>query len=303
MKLSTALEEINKTPIKLVLTAGYAKTVEELWNNFIEPRILPNVATAKKWHKLLMNYIKCPDAVFSIRHYSSAPKGKYVNNRRGAYTKTTEGFSFVYTDNIQAKYYCKMCMDGYVPQDANELITAYKEFLFPASERTTSEESELRVFPYRKINFSGYHLAHIIGVGDAYWDKSKGNFPIQKDKLVETYFNGGKRSDWNKTKCRENFIVGKEARSYAVAMFLRYVHPFNYFLSPAKKYTKSEVKFFRGMVGEHPPVIQYVRQKIAEIYGQDYIEFSNLVMPIDDYKQNISGNTIIDLQYSDKLLR
>ena len=51
MKLSTALEEINKTPIKLVLTAGYAKTVEELWNNFIEPRILPNVATAKKWHK------------------------------------------------------------------------------------------------------------------------------------------------------------------------------------------------------------------------------------------------------------
>ena len=141
-----------KNPVT-VPEEGEAYTIRDLWENFVEER-LPNPGMARKWHEFLKEYVELSDAVFAIRPSFTG------ETKRGFLTKTVAGYAFHYADNIQAKYYCKMCMDCYIPDSIRELLNGYRSFLMPAREGTNpSEKGEEAAFPYgRADSFRGLHF-------------------------------------------------------------------------------------------------------------------------------------------------
>ena len=80
---------------------------------------------------------------------------------------------------------------------------------------------------------------------------------------------------------------------------LRYVHPFNYFLSPKKTCMKSSIKFKQNDIGEYDKVQKYVQDQFSKLYGSYYDYFLELVMPTTSLEP-VFGNTEIDLYYNNK---
>ena len=258
-----------------VVNANY-KTVEDFWNNFIVPR-LPKKDIVLKMHDTLMKYIELPDAVFPIRYDAEDYK-----KLRGRITKTNEGYSFVYCDNEHAKYYFQMCYDGKIPS-AEELRNDYdnNQFAFAMSSKT----------PKLLID-AGCKLSHIVGVGEKYND-------LERVELIRKYFPASLNDDWQKSEKKSYyrmFNVNPDAKKYLIAYFLRYVHPFNQFVSPAKKLQKSDVKFYQNDVGEHRPLVKFVRDKFRKIYGEDYDKFLSLIMAPPENSETDSDNMTIDLR-------
>ncbi len=297
MNLLEKLNSISKEPMKPALPDNeYAETVGQFWTSFIKPS-KDYIETAKKWHNLLMEYIRRPEAVFCIRAYDT---GDQANRRRGFYTQTNKGYSFVYTDNGAAKYFCKMCIDNYVPRDGNpsqgaeELEDVFKQFAFPVADRRENK----KIPCVSGSLFSNYYLAHIISVGDV-------PYQIDRNDLIKQYFNGENREEWNnKDHIRKNFEFKDMGKACLIAMFLRYVHPFNYFVVPASSYAKcaaNDIHYTRNNVGEHEPVTGYVQKKYSELFGKEYMEFLQLAMYLDRSFKQASSKTIIKLKYGLKI--
>ena len=76
--------------------------------------------------------------------------------------------------------------------------------------------------------------------------------------------------------------VGDDAKKYLIAEFLRFVHPFNYFLMPIMigKNARAVWARLNGRkdAAEYLPLLDFVRNKFAEIYGETYEEFLDLIM-------------------------
>ena len=281
------------------LSEGSADTIKDFWDEFIEPN-LPEKETVLKWHRLLMNYIKQPEAMFAIRGFNNAPPDRYDDLRRGFLSITSEGYSFFYTDNFHAAYYLKMVKDNYVPE-LNDLLSTYINRKFPARfGRDTSNERVFMAFPKGKdpgIQTSGYKIAHIINVGkDYFW----GSENLSLSEILDRHFPKGKRSDWILTSdetgthyIREH-IVNQEAKKYLIAEFLRFVHPFNYFLAPKKNLSISTVS---KDISEYKPLIDYVQCKFREIYGEEYQEYLDLIMVNEDAFNVVSDDEFIGLKY------
>ncbi len=261
---------IDRVKMQPAFTNGYAKTLNDFWNDF--PQL--NINSGKKWHKFLMQYIECPEAVFAIRDKS----------RRGTYMDYQNGCRIVYADNIQAKLYYTMYMDDYVPENINEVINAYRAYQVPASEGKSSNEKIS--FP-TKSNikcFKGNYLAHIVAVAeDAYLNPDNHRSLSQKE-IIERYCVSPQVVNWEETK------------KYLVAMFLRYVHPFNYFVVPGQDYQVPNINIplDKNNIGEHRPMVEYVKKKYLDLYGDEYRQFLRLVMSTNE---NVQGDTIIDLHY------
>ena len=293
------LNSIN-IPRVLPLEEGNAQTVEEFWNQFIVTH-LPEKSVVLQWHKVLMEYIKEPRAMFTVRGYNSAAKTDYDSLRRGFLTKTSAGYSFFYTDNFHAAYYLKMALDGYVPT-VDELLYTYNTRQFPARfGRDTSNERAMMAIPKGidpGIQNAGYKIAHILNVGKNYSVNGQ-NVPLSR--IMSQYFDGGQRSDWawhtDETGAYylRLFEIHPAAKKYLVAEFLRFVHPFNYFLTPKKKCSCSTVC---SDIAEYQPLLDYVQQKFAELYGGAYQEYFNLVMPTGHIPYSVSSDTRIGLKHS-----
>lgn len=317
MALLEKLGNIHKPPVK-PMTTGFSETAEDFWKDFILPR-LPKKEIALQWHKVLMEYVNRPNATFALRFYNTATKDQYSNLRRGFLTKTDKGYSFFYTDNFHAAYYFKMALDSYVPT-VNEIISAHAARKFPARFAwLTSEEKELAAVPNGRnpgFTTAGYKIAHIHNVGMDY--HSNGCDLSLKD-IVEKYFPRGERDDWqeNADQYGKYFIrhlnVSDEARKYLVAEFLRFVHPFNYFLMPkmtGKKNLKA-IWFSPGGLkdaAEYPPLTLFVGNKFAEIYGQAYEDFLKLIEIDKEYlsalnaksQRAFSGDLVLKISYGIK---
>lgn len=297
----TLLEKLNTINVPRVapLQDGKAITVEEFWDSFIVPH-LPPKDVVLKWHGVLMEYVNRPEAMFAIRGYNTAAKDNYDSLRRGFLTRTSAGYSFFYTDNFHAAYYLKMALDGYVPS-VDEMVAAYNSRKFPARfGRDTSNERAMMAMPKGVdpgIQTAGYKIAHILNVGKDYFVNDQN---ISLSRIVQEYFDGGERDDWKwHTDITGSFFlreykVHPNARKYLVAEYLRFVHPFNYFLTPKKNCALSSVS---GDIAEYQPLVDFVQAKYATLYGDAYREFLSLVMPEKSTPASVHGNTIIDLKY------
>lgn len=286
-----------KKPAVLPLGEGSFEKISELWENFILPR-LPKKATVLKWHDVLMKYINMPDAVFSVRGYNSEPhKDQYDKLRRGWLTHTDKQYSFFYTDNFHAAYYLKMACDDYVPS-AEELLTDFKKRIFPARfGRDTEQERQLMALPKGKdpgFQNAGYLIAHVFDVGKAYFEGGQ-SLSLKRD-ILDVYFPRGERDDWKQDQDEfgefylRQLHVGQEARKYMVASFLRFVHPFNYFLMPKRTVCSNDIS-------GNSELLNFAKYKLRELYGSPYDDFLELIMPEGPIPNVLQDAALIDYRY------
>mgnify|MGYP006873161776 CR=1 FL=1 len=210
--------------------------MEELWDKFIKDR-LPDTKIAIEWHKLLMDYVdenKVKNPVFLLRDSQGG--------RRGLLTQTKKNYSFVYADNEPAVRHYKLMLRGCVPS-LKALEDAYHNRNFPSTALTHNPfEKKLKAVPNIEIpqaKLYGCHLAHIFDVRQNYF--GKGRYIKEFKTIIDEKFNFGSETDWKEVTdkstgenyyLRQNFPVDDDARKWIVAEFLRFVHPFNYFLLP-----------------------------------------------------------------------
>lgn len=302
MSLVNKLTRIDE-PHVVPLQNGESKTIEEFWNTFISCK-LPKKDIVLKWHEVLLKYVTQPDAMFVIRGYNTASKDAYDTLRRGFLSKTSAGYSFFYTDNFHAAYFLKMALDGYVPT-VEEMINAYNSRRFPARfGPITGNEQTLMAIPQGRdpgIQTAGYKIAHILNVGKGYFIDGKNSSFSQ---IIQQYFNGGERTDWKLhtdmtgSFFLRNYEVHPNARKFLVAEFLRFVHPFNYFLTPKKTCAYSPVL---KDIAEYQPLVDFVQAKYVTLYGDAYNEFISLVMSEKTSFPLVDGDNIINLKYGLKL--
>lgn len=305
MTLEEKLKSIDK-PAVLPLGTGNPTSVEELWRTFIEPR-LPKKEIVLQWHRVLMEYIRQSNAVFPVRGYASPERGyatkglkKYDTLRRGFLTQTSDSYRFFYTDNFHVAYYLKLAVDGYVPS-VQELLSAYKRRVFPARFGTdTSEERELMAMPRGGKNpgftLAGYMIAHVFDVGKEYYENGK-RLSLKRD-ILDIYYPRGEREDWEVVcDCTGDYYlreldVKPIAKKYMIAAFLRFVHPFNYFLMPKRTVCSIDISGQESL-------LQYVKSKFRELYGPAYEEFLTLIMPESSCVRAVLNVKLKNYQYGD----
>ena len=304
MKLLEKLESISLPRIKK-LEKGNAASLKEFWDQLIA-QYLPRKEIVLAWHDLLMKYIKTDHPTFAIRGYNNAPsKDQYHELRRGFLSKADD-FSFFYTDNYHAAYYQKMVLDGYVPT-LNEFTEAFEQRKFPSRfGRITQEETVMLAIKKGhdpKINASGFKLAHIIPVGKEYSFKNK---TIGNKVILDQYFPKGERSDWRlKHDINGNFYerdihLKPDAKRYAIAHFLRFVHPFNYFLCPK---TNRETNNKCKEIAEYQPLLDLAHNYMLDTYGNAYLEYLSYIMVDDRYYQKTQRIDLdLDIRYGSDII-
>ena len=299
MNLINKLNTISK-PLVRTLQEGQASTIQEIWQELIV-KYMPEKEVVLAWHNLIMKYVNSEHPVFAIRGYNTCAKENYGDLRRGFLTRSEE-FSFFYTDNFFAAYFQKMAIDGYVPE-YDEFVKAFEQRRFPSRfGRNTSEERMLLSIKQGKdpkINSAGFKLAHIIPVGK---DFSNNQCTYGMADILATYFPRGERLDWVlKTDdhgefYERDFCAASEAKKYAAAHFVRFVHPFNYFLCPKKTCeTNNKCK----ELAEYQPLLNYVHDFMLDSYGTAYTEFLEVAMAAPEYsKPRFDANDMyINVQY------
>lgn len=298
MTILEKLAAIN-TPKVETIGSGTFNSISELWVSFVEPR-LPKTDTVLAWHRVLMEYVRRPDAVFPVRGYNSVPSAEdYGLLRRGFLTHTDDGYSFFYTDNFHAAYYLKMAMDGFVP-DVDSLLSAYQNREFPARfGRDTQEERDLMAMPRGKdpgIQKAGFLIAHVYDVGKSYMENGR-SLSLRRN-ILDVHFPRGEREDWHAAmdaKTAEPYLVRElhvepEARKYLVAAFLRFVHPFNYILMPKRSVCSVDIS-------GNAALLSYVRCKFRERYGAAYKEFEDLIMPTNTASETLQDAVLTNYYY------
>lgn len=278
-------------------------TIGDLWNNYIE-KYLPDKKIAIAWHKILIDYVQnCPDAIFPIRRSYPSKNKKEIQKYRGLFTKTDQDFSYFLTDNEHAKYYLKLCLEKFIPSSANDLHYVYKTRKFPLTCFNPIKATRHLVdFPAQVkhgFNKRGLYLAHIFAVNQLpYVVKQNDDTFIEKSakKLFEGYFDyGDTDTDWiqnaNKHHIRTLQGVSSAAKSFVIAAFMRYVHPFNYFFTPKKARWRNEKgDYTTNQIGEYKPLITFAQTRLANRYGEAYREFRELALvptppPVNNYEK------------------
>ena len=249
---------------------GKATTIEELWKDFIEPR-LPDPKIAVKWFHFLKKYCEDPniEPVFSIRTYGSwaNSKTKDVKTlRRGFYNLTDAGFSFFYTDNFFAAYFEKLALMKYDPdnyyEEFKELMATRK---FPArfpverekhkdkatGKRIKADEETARAAykidgsngpnPGFSNEISKFYIAHIFDTGKGYDVNGKS---MKIADIADSFDGRGDYSDWTIHKDKygnfyardlkniSNRIPNIDSKKLFTSIFLRFTCPMNYVLTP-----------------------------------------------------------------------
>lgn len=299
MTLIDKLNNIDK-PLIRNLPNGKASSIDELWETLIS-KYMPNKEVVLAWHDLIMQYIQLEHPVLAIRGYNNASKNNYGDLRRGFLTRSEE-FSFFYTDNFFAAYFQKMVLDDYVPT-LQELVKTFQQRKFPSRfGRNTAEERELLAIKQGKdpkINQAGFKLAHIIPVGKDF-SCNRSNYGMAE--ILATFFPRGERSDWILKNdslgdfYERDFMTDEDAKKYAIAHFVRFIHPFNYFLSPKKTCEKNNKCL---ELAEYQPLLNYVHDFMLKTYGAAYEEFLEVIMVDSKYHKPCfdAATNCIDIQY------
>lgn len=300
-ELSTK-KNVNISPIK----NGSYETLESFWENFLKP-LLPDKSIVLKWHELLMKYVNDSEAIFAIRAYHNWPNKKHNDTdlRRGFYTKiNNKDYSFFFTDNYFATYFEKMLSNNYVP-DYNSFKASMLNHQFPARfGRSTKAEKSKALYDINAKNDpgfqkNGYKLSHLVDVGNNYWINNE-NFSLTR--LLDIYELRGKYSDWKRDTYNSNNYVRHmtitdnffELKKIMVAHFLRFIHPFNYILTPRKSFQSFDgVSITRKDIGEYQPLLDYISNKYHEMYGDAFVEYKKLLLSEPKSQKDIKINLTI----------
>ncbi len=106
------------------------------------------------------------------------------------------------------------------------------------------------------------------------------------NEILGEYFPKGDRNDYSLKEDYKGhyhvrtFVPRTNAKAYAIAHFLRFVHPFNYFLCPKKT---CEINNKCTELAEYPVLLNYVHDYNLQTFGDKYLEFLELVMPLGQY--------------------
>jgi hypothetical protein len=225
-----------------------------------------------------------------------------------------------------------MVKDGYAPKDCKELKTLIDNFEFPCGFIQTDAEKKLAAYKRGvnpEISTKGYKIAHIFSAGEKY-DTCAGYSKIAD--FCKTYFPRGEREEWQDNTLPsgkyyrpidldESSDIGK-IKKFAIAHFLRTVHPINYFLVPNKINTrdkssgiiKTNIYWYdhdnggqeNNEIGEYPKLVEYVAAKVKDIYkdvfgdsGKSiYQEFLDLIYPTGNCVDPKETNVTIDAEYA-----
>ena len=304
---TSTVKSLNKYP-----NVETAKDFDELWEKVIEPN-LPDKNIVIEWHNLLTKYVQQENAVFTLRCY---PKRRGFLNKVFVHSK--ESFGTFYTDNSIPFYVYSMAKDGFVP-DIKEFNDAMiNNRTFPCSYFPSKG-----AYPQGKnhgINTKGYKLAHIFSAGEIYDKKAKytsitdfckAEFPDADIAKWNSLLPDGKH--YRRIDIDDD-VKALTVKSFAVAHFLRSVHPINYFLVPltnAKEDEKFHIKrtniywYDYGNtgkeeteIGEYSKLIEYVATKIKARFGKVYDEFLDLIYPTVDSLNPNGDNYRIDAEYA-----
>lgn len=306
----TLQEKINTIRFPLLentiglLKIGDAKTIKDFFETFIKDK-LPKKHIVKKWHKLLMEYIKDDSNIgCAIRYGNSGSKSLslckesgYLKLRRGWLTiNTTDNFSYFYADNYLSSFIYKMALDEFVPtlDEFKELINNHKfPYGFDFHHDKIYEAQYVTIPTAKEPGFLGnYKLSHIFNSGMNYLvDGTK--YTKIKD-LSEKYFDIGSRNQWDNVEKIRRISISKKEKEVIIAHFLRFVHPINYMLTPSKgKHT-----CVCSDVGEYPILINYMKQYLKETYNEIYDEFVGKIMWNEENVASlVTGEEIIDISY------
>ena len=300
-----------------------AKDLEELWNKVISPT-LPDKSTVVAWHNLLMDYVKQDNAVFSLRAYAS---GK--NSRRGFLNKVyicgQVSFGTFYTDNSIPVYFYSLAKDGFIPTLTELNNALINKLTFPYGYFSTSAGTNFVAYPKGdnpEINKKGYKLAHIFSAGENYSNKA-GYGSIKE--FCDSAFPNSAITQWQnnilpsgqhfRPICLKDKSEAEKIRKFAIAHFIRSVHPINYFLIPNKTNRRDEASgiiktniYWRDPIngknmdeiGEYSKLIEFVAAKIKNIYKDTkvYEEFLDLIYPTGNCINPTETNVTIDAEYA-----
>ena len=325
IRRTSTLTKLNEYPI-----VETAKDLDEFWRKVIKPN-LPDKSAVAQWHEILMAYVKQEDAALSLRAYGS-PSGNSPALRRGflnkVFIKSEESFETFFVDNFFTAFFFAMAKDGFAPKDLDEFKQSMANRMFPCGCIQTTDERALAAY-FRgtnpEISGKGYKIAHIFSAGENY-DTTAGYRSI--GDFCDMEFPRGSRSEWSQKNIHghqyrridfNDTSKAEQVRKFAVAHFLRTVHPINYFLVPNKPGRYDEATNIlktniywnengteRDEIGEYPKLVEYVAAKMKDIYkdvignsGKSiYQEFLDLIYPTGNCVDPKEINVTIDAEYA-----
>lgn len=288
-----------------LLPNGRNDSLKDFFESFIEPR-LPKQECIKKWHELLMEYIKDWENVScAVRFGNRGDKAKsksgesgYKKLRRGWLTKDKKSdFDYFYADNYMSSFFYKMALDDFVPT-YDEFKKMLYEHKFPYGfgfHVDAKYESERCIIPTgMEPGFLGeYKISHIFDSGKNY---IVGDEKYDITSLSERYFDIGSRKEWENDDSIRSVDIDDNTKKIIIACFLRFVHPINYFLTPSKK--RHKCNCWKD-VGEYPKLIEYMKNYIKEKYPKEYQEYINIIMwdMDDDSNEFQKDENIFEVSY------
>ncbi len=315
---------------------GSTKTLDDFWRDFIMPR-LPRKEVIMAWHNMLLQYVgdleKTP--VLAIRTGAVSGKlrrGMLTETDAGFSFFYTDNDLALYIYKMALDGYCPTVQEfskamkefksieelGWLGKNktiSNCDVNGNGERKFPefpvhfnksGGDGEDAKEKELNAFvingPTPAIGRSGYKHAHLFDAGNNYYIDGKAEGITA---LCEKYFPLGEYEDWKWDASKSNYcrflhVEEKEkALGLAKALFLRFVDPINYFLSPSyHKFTNNLPKANQQNsedIAEYTPLQNYIIDKYIGIYGKDYEDFIDIVF--GKKPEQVDGSEVVDVKY------
>lgn len=304
-----------------LLPNGCDKTIDDFYNSCIVKNLC-STSNFLAWHKMFMDYIELPNAVFWIRYYESGSKanGKW-SNRRASYSEFEDGFSYVFVSNYDVHEIFNMVFQGVTP-NAEEFLDLMKSFKYPLhydpgkrkkkvddeEQRSSCEETAICAYPNIGSTRGGvltekhWYLAHINAIKEGYL-RPDGMIKKLSKQETNKIFPQGIVSDWKQDpndgimKRKLGYSLSQDEKDLVKAHFLRFVDPLNYFIVPGEKFENNSVC---KKIGEFDDLISFVSNKYESIYGKSTVmgfrDKALLGAPCNLNDPNL-GQRIIDIKY------
>lgn len=322
---------LNKLP-----KSGNYKTLGDFYNNYIKVA-LPVFQKAIDVHEALLNYALSKDPILIIRDFENGKQKNQVikingltiqlkdGKRRGTYTKTNIGFSYAFASNLDGGDFCNFVLrDGTIAptvqelkelfDPANKIFKIHHEMLPQGGAVPKNAESLISIFPginqwHSNVSQYSCYLAHIYDVkGMPY--VVNGTQYNSNSALWKKVFSRGDITDYyympNKTRTLDLSNMSaddkKAAKEIAIARFLRFFDPLNYFLTPGDT-TRKVYKFIHSPgnnkknIGEEPVVLWYVREQYDLLYKNYMDEFRKYALVPSLHSSKFSPSRQISFEF------
>lgn len=288
---------------------GSVCTIKEFFNVFIDNYV--NEDSFRRMNSIIIEYANDPDAVFLVRQYESTRKkdsnGKKVwNTRRGAITRFADKFEYVYTSNFVAKNFIAMSIKD-IALNKNEFKEKLLNRSYPMIIGTTIDKEITGSAGYKNgpsaLSGRGLYLAHIEDVNGCFLRDNGENKAIGRGDEHNKLYPIGNAEDWTKQKDhirRLDYSLTVEQKDIVKAHFIRFMSPFNYFLTPGTKYSSQNGMPMVKNIGEDYDLKIFMMNKYLSLFGNDYKDFMKLAriqIPSDTRSLDELGKVKINLSW------